>query len=57
MALKLIDLQKIKSVVHRRFLKNEIDCLKNMKNTRHVIHLREIIQTKTHLAIVTELCV
>lgn len=55
-AIKIINSEKVQGITQKRLLMNEMKHLKELKNSKHVVQLLEIIQTGKEIAIITELC-
>ena len=55
-AIKVIDMSKLKGEVHKNLLESEIDVLKSLKNARNIIEVFDIYTTKNNTYIMTEFC-
>lgn len=55
-AIKVVDMRMLKDELHRELLRSEINCLTELKGSRHVLRLIEVFTTANNTYIVTELC-
>ena len=55
-AIKVIDMKMLKNDLNRMLLTSEIDNLKRLKSTEHILQLYEIFTTKNNTYLITELC-
>ena len=56
MAIKVIDMKKINNEVHRNLLASEMEVLRLLKHSPHILELQQIYSTKNNTYIITELC-
>ena len=55
-AIKVINMNMVKSEVHQSLLASEIECLKSLAGVQNVIQLYEVYTTKNNTYIITEIC-
>lgn len=56
MAIKVIDMKKINNEVHKNLLASEIEVLNSLKNSKNILEVYDIYNTKNNTYIITELC-
>lgn len=55
-AIKVIDMKMLKNDLNKMLLASEIENLKRLKSTEHILQLYEIFTTKNNTYLITELC-
>lgn len=56
MAVKVVQMDKIKTDTYKDLLASEIYCLKQLRGAPHIIQLKDVFTTKNNTYVVCELC-
>lgn len=56
MAIKVIDMKMLRNDLNRMLLSSEIENLKKLQDTPHILQLYEVFTTKNNTYLITELC-